>query len=368
MTVRGVLALGLLVGWLVGCAASGATPGAAPNRGAAGGTAPAAGPGAAGSPLGAVEPPSAGTTSQAPEKIVLALASVTGVFAPHVLAQQKGFFREAGLDVEVAVLRPNLLTAGLTSGEVAYTGSFGTAVRDAVAGMPIRVIAGTVDKSTRLVMAQPGITSMAQLRGAGIAVSTIGSGPYNSGVLALQAFGIDPHSEVTWVPAGTPSERVLAVQGGAALASVFSASELPRAESLGLVPLLRLNDVAPLPESGLTVSPDRLAGQPDQVKRMLRAIVRSLQYLKSDREGSIPVFMDYLKMSYEDAGPAYDAMAWAFSDDGTVSDQALRFSIDAEKQVLQTAEDIPPRRVADFGPLYEVLREQGITPGPDRAR
>jgi NitT/TauT family transport system substrate-binding protein len=354
MSGHPALVLGLAIGLVAACATPGAGPGSAAR--AVSGPAPPAAPEAA--PAG----------RPALEKVQLALPSVSGVFAPHVLAQQKGFFREEGLEVDLPVLRTNLVTAGLASGEVDYAGSFGPMVRDALAGMPIRVLAATVDKSTRVLMGAPGVTSLAQLRGGTIAVSVVGSGPYNSGVLALQHFGIDPYSEVTWVPAGTPSERVLAVQQGAAQASIFSGSEIPRAEALGLVTLLRLDEVAPLPESGLSTNPQRIATQRDQVKRALRALVRALQVLKTDREAGIQVFMDYLKLSREDAGPAYDAIVWAYSDDGTVSEAALRFTIESEKQVLQIANEVSPDRVADFGPLHEVLREQGISPGPDRAR
>src|SRR3954454_17144945 len=80
------------------------------------------GPGAAGrtaepGPAGPAGPSPETASASAPagplEKIVLALPSVSGVFIPHVLAQQQGLFREEGLDVDLPVLRSNLVTAGL---------------------------------------------------------------------------------------------------------------------------------------------------------------------------------------------------------------------------------------------------------------
>jgi ABC-type nitrate/sulfonate/bicarbonate transport system substrate-binding protein len=352
---RGV-GVGLLVAVLVGCAAapSGRTAGA----GVAEPTASATGPAAASAP-GPMAPP---------EKVTLALPSVSGVFIPHVLAQQKGFFREEGLDVELPVLRSNLVTAGLASGEADYTGVFGPGVRDILAGMPFRVLGAVVDKSTRWVMATPDYTSMEQLRGKAIAVSTIGSGPYNSGVLALEHFGIDPYAEVTWLAAGTPAERLLAVQQGAAQASIFSASEVPRAEALGLTRLLRLDDVVPLPESGVVTTQARLESQRPQVKRVLRAMIRALQYTKTNREGTLPVFMQFLSIGREEAEEAYDASVYSYSDDGTVSERTLRYAIEAEKQQLKLTADVPASSVADFTVLYELLGELGLTPAPGSAR
>src|SRR4051794_838597 len=80
--MRGLRAVGIglaLVG-LLGCAAPGGQ-GAAPRADA--GAAPAA--------VGAAAPPA---TAAVQEKITFALPAVSGVFAPHVLADQKGFFRE----------------------------------------------------------------------------------------------------------------------------------------------------------------------------------------------------------------------------------------------------------------------------------
>ncbi|HZS00695.1 MAG TPA: ABC transporter substrate-binding protein [Chloroflexota bacterium] len=348
--LRGVF-LGLVAGALVACTPA-ASSGTAVEQ-----------PAAPRPPAPAVEAPAAPA-----EKLVLALPSIAGVFIPHVLAQQKGFFSEEGFDVELPVLRSNLVSAGLASGEADYSGVFGPAVRDVLSGMPFRIVGAVVDKSTRWVMASPSVQSMEQLRGKAIAVSTIGSGPYNSGVLALEHFGIDPYSEVTWLAAGTPAERFLAVSQGAAQASIFSASEVPRAEAMGLSRLLRLDDVVPLPESGVVTTQARLDSQRLQVKRVLRAMVRALQYTKGNREGTLPVFMQFLSITREEAEEAYDASLYAYSDDGTVSERTLRYAIAAEQQQLKRTDDVPASSIADFGPLYEVLGELGITPAAGSAR
>lgn len=302
------------------------------------------------------------------EKVTIALPSVSGVFVPYVLGLQEGYFREEGLDVELPAMRSNLVTAALAAGEADYTGMFGPSVRDSLAGMPFRVIGAMVDKSTRWFMAGPGVQSIEQLRGKAIAVSAIGSGPYNSGVLALEHFGIDPHSEVTWFAAGTPGERLLAVQQGASQASILSGSEVARAEALGLSRLLRLDDVVPLPEAGLSTTETKLESQRPQVKRVLRAMIRALQSVKNDRESALPVFMQFLSITREEAAEAYDGVAYAYSADGTVSERTLRYAIEAEKQQLKLTADVPDFTIADFGPLYEVLGELGITPAAGSAR
>jgi ABC-type nitrate/sulfonate/bicarbonate transport system substrate-binding protein len=225
-----------------------------------------------------------------------------------------------------------------------------------------------VDKSTRSLVVAPGIQSVEQLRGEAIAVNSIGSGPYNTGVLALEHFGVDPQREVTWLTIGGPAERVVAVQQGGARATIMSGAEIPQAESAWLVVLLRLDEIAPLPETGVGTTQTKLETQPGQVKRVLRAIVHALQYLNTNREGSIPVYMQFLSLSREEAERAHDATAYSYSLDGTVPERSLRYTIESEKQQLQLTEDVPFARVANFAPLYEVLNELGIQPTPGSAR
>jgi ABC-type nitrate/sulfonate/bicarbonate transport system substrate-binding protein len=214
----------------------------------------------------------------------------------------------------------------------------------------------------------PGIEAMEQLRGKAVVTTAIGSGTYNAAMLALEHFGVDTKTEITWVTAPGTAERLLAMQQGAAQAGAFTVSEVPQARALGLVPLVNLEEIVPLPEGGIATTVRKLETQRDQVKRVTRAMLRALQYIKADREGSLPAFMEVLGVNREEAGQAYDGIADAFIPDGTVSERSLRFTIDAEKEQLQITEDIPFSRVTDFSVLYEVLAEQGITPAPGSAR
>jgi ABC-type nitrate/sulfonate/bicarbonate transport system substrate-binding protein len=354
------LAIGLVVVVLVGCAAPGGA-GRPPPAGA-----PAASGGVrsaeAAPPRSASEP-----VARPTERIVLALPAVTGVFFPHVLARDKGFFREEGFEVELPVMRANLVVTALTSGEADYNGMIGPSIPPILAGQAHRVLAGVVVRSTRELVTLPEIQSIEQLRGKAIGVNSIGGGPYNSGLIALPVYGLDPYRDVTWLQVGGTMERLAAMQQGVLPASIFSGSDLPRARAMGFPTLLRLDEVAPLPESGMTTTVARIESDRAQVKRVLRAMVRALQFIKSEREGSLPTIMDFLSVPREEAGLGYDAIVWSYSDDGTLPERTLRFAIDSEKEQVGVGEEVPFARVADFGPLYETLAEMGITPAPGSA-
>jgi ABC-type nitrate/sulfonate/bicarbonate transport system substrate-binding protein len=363
---KACLGVGLVMGVLAGCAAPGGGRRAGDPAAPAGPARPAASGDSARSPDSSSRAESA--AGRPLERIVLALPTVSGVFVPHMLASDKGFFREEGFEVEYPVMRANLVVTALTSGDADYNGMIGPSIPPILVGQPHRVIAGVVVKSTRELTTLPEIQTVEQLRGKAIGVNSIGGGPYNSGLIAFQAFGMDPLRDVTWLQVGGTVERLAAMQQGAIQGSIFSGAEVPRARAMGFPTILQLDEVAPLPESGMATTIAKLENDREQVRRVLRALARTLQFIKSDREGSLPTFMSYLGLTPEEVGPAYDAIAYAYSNDGTVPERTLRFAIDAEKENVGVTEDVPFSRVVDFGPLYEALADLGLTPAPGSAR
>ena len=72
------------------------------------------------------------------------------------------------------------------------------------------------------------------------------------------------------------------------------------------------------------------------------------------------MFSQFLSLTPEEAAQAYEDALAGYSDDGTLTEESLRFTIQTERRQLQLPEDVPATRVADFGLLYEVLAELGI--------
>jgi ABC-type nitrate/sulfonate/bicarbonate transport system substrate-binding protein len=352
--MRGTPVVAVVLALLVACASSATPPRSAPpsREAPSEGAAVAAPVASSGRPL---------------ERVTYPLPTVSGLFLPPVLAEEQGFFREEGLQVETPVVRANMLLPALLAGEADYIGAVSAAVRGALSGLPTRILAVMVDKSSRRIMTVPGVESLDQLRGQAIGVSAIGDGPYNHGLLAFEYMGADP-GEFTWLAIGHSSERLLAMEQGHARASIFSAAEIPRAESRGLVTLLRLEAVAPLPQAGMATTVQKIQGDRSQVQRALRGIVRALQYLHNDRPGSIRFFERYLGLSPAEAEESYNAIIDGYSYDGTLGERAARAAIDADVILLKRNDTVAIGEVFDFGPLHDVLPGMGITAPADAIR
>ena len=69
-------------------------------------------------------------------------------FLPSGLAVKRGFFREEGLEAEVIRMNGNVAITALASGDTDYTMIFGSVVRAAIRGLPMKVVASLIDGST----------------------------------------------------------------------------------------------------------------------------------------------------------------------------------------------------------------------------
>src|SRR5215208_6379327 len=116
-----------------------------------------------------------GTAVEAAEKIKLSISSVDVSFLNAGIAQQRGFFKDEGLDVEVIRMIANVSINALASGDIDYSMVFASVIRGAMVGLPMRVVANFMDSSTHILLARPQYKSVKDLKGKTLGVSTFGA-------------------------------------------------------------------------------------------------------------------------------------------------------------------------------------------------
>src|SRR5258705_593962 len=77
------------------------------------------------------------------ERVKIAVSSRGIAFIDLYVAQDRGFFREEGLNAELIQVSANVAAAALVSGEVDALGAVGLAARASQSGLPIKVVAGS---------------------------------------------------------------------------------------------------------------------------------------------------------------------------------------------------------------------------------
>ncbi len=76
-----------------------------------------------------------------PNKVRISYSSRSNSNTPFIIALNKGFFVEEGMDVELIQVNPRLGATAVLNGDLDFTTTFGTTLRGIIGGFPIKFVA-----------------------------------------------------------------------------------------------------------------------------------------------------------------------------------------------------------------------------------
>ncbi len=206
-------------------------------------------------------------------------------FAQFYLADQAGYYADAGLEVTFQnKVDPELVTL-LARGAVDIGMADGTSVIPAVSqGIPV-VYGATIygrDPNVVFSLAETGVDGVPGLAGRSIGIP----GRYGSSWVALQALlgsaGLTP-DDVEIVAYPDFGQGVAVGSGQVDAATGFATNEPVQLGLQGLeVDVLRVADVAPLPGPGLVTGRDTLEDKGDALRAFTAATIRAMEDISAD--------------------------------------------------------------------------------------
>lgn len=298
--------------------------------------------------------------AEAADRVRLSISAIDVSFLTAGVASKRGFFKDENLDAEIIRMNANVSITALSTGDVDYTMVFASVVRGALRGMPMRVVASYMDSSTHLLIARPEYKSLRDLKGKTLAVSTYGATSDVAARMMFKQGGVDPEKELKIIQLGGERARYAALREGIVEVAVLSPPTDSDAIRSGLVVLSRFHEHYKMPFTGLGVTTRKLKDKPDEVKRMVKALVRANGYVRQNRDGTIQTMMDWIKVDRESAAATYDSTVKIFSEDGAMSESGLKLVIDQAREAMKIDRPVPISEVAEFGPLREAHKELGI--------
>jgi ABC-type nitrate/sulfonate/bicarbonate transport system substrate-binding protein len=129
---------------------------------------------------------------------------------------------------------------------------------------------------------------------------------------------------------------------------------------MGFNVVARAYELFTFPFVGLGANNRKIKERPDEVKRVLKALIKANRYITTNREGSIQTLAEWGRTDRENAAASYDGTVKVFNNDGSIPESGLKLVIEQSKQSLKIDRPIAPEDVADLGPLREAQRELGI--------
>jgi NitT/TauT family transport system substrate-binding protein len=298
--------------------------------------------------------------SFAAEPVRISISSTDLAYLATAVAWKKGFFADEGLNVEIIRMNANVAMTALVSGDVDYTMLLGTGIRAALRGFPVKGIAGSITKSTHVLISQPAIKSVPDLRGRTLGVSSFGAAADVVGRMMVKHFGVDPEKDIKVVSLGSDRSRFAALKEKIIDAAVISPPSDHEAQKIGYIILARAYDLFSFPISGLSTTVKTISDKRSEVRKVIKALIKANRYIPQNREGTIDVFMEWGKIERPAAAASYDSGKMVFSQDGSVPDDGLRLIIDQAQKSLKIARPVAVEEVADFTVLREAQKELGL--------
>ena len=296
--------------------------------------------------------------AQSLKKIRIGSTTPSPTTLPSEIAVRKGFFKEEGLDAEIITIRSaDIIIKALLTGHLDYATPLPSLVAAAVRGLPIRVLGVMIKKTTYMMVSEPSIRSIEGLRGRVVGVSSYGGASDYAVRLAIQRGGLDPKRDVTIIQVGGSSARLAALQAGTIQATVLVVPFNLQAERMGYRTLLWLGKVMDLPQGGLGAHQDRTRQYPAEAVRVLRAMARGIQLIKSQKEEAVKFMAEWLKVERTVAEEIYPMVTESLADYGIVEDSVIQSAVDAAKFEARINKEIPLEQVRDWSFAFQARKE-----------
>ena len=235
-------------------------------------------------------------------------------------------------------------------------------VRGALRGMPMKVVASFMDSSTHLLIARPEYKTIRDLKGKTLAVSNYGATSDVAARMMMKHGGVDPEKELKIIQLGAERGRYAALKEGIVDVAVLSPPTDTDAQRNGFRVLSRFYELYKMPFTGIGTNLKKLKEKPDEVKRMIKAMLKANRFVRSNREGTIQTMMDWIKVDRESATATYDSTWKIFSEDGGISESGLKLVIDQGREAMKIERPVALSEVADFSFIRDAQKELGIKP------
>ncbi|HEY1373588.1 MAG TPA: ABC transporter substrate-binding protein [Candidatus Binatia bacterium] len=283
------------------------------------------------------------------EKVRVALPDFSMSLIAFIAAQDKGFYRNEGLDTEFIKMSAPVANLAILAGNVEFGAAGAAAIPSVVRGAPLQFLFHTYQRPLYWLYARSDIRDVQALKGKRVGVSGIGSGPDLLLRELLKKYGLDAARDVTIMALGVGTARFAALKAGSVESAVLSPPSNFLAEEAGFRELVSFakEDLIEL-QSAVVVREGMPQSNPALVEKFVRATLKGFLYARENRAGTISILTKIHAGTPEIAAKTYDASRPAMTPDGTVAEDLQRKTIEQAAIRLDLKEPPPLKKIFDY--------------------
>jgi NitT/TauT family transport system substrate-binding protein len=270
--------------------------------------------------------------SQADARIVVGVSTVNVAFLPIYLTQDKGFFKDEGLEVLLVMFNAGATNLqAMIGGDVQImAGGVPETVLARASGVDIKNFWAISNLMPFQIYGSPKLKSLKDGKGKKFAISRFGSLSEFLTRSALRRSGVDP-KDVTMLQIGATPARFTTLATGIVDATILWFPVTERARAVGMNKLFDLKDIYPnWTNVGFIAREAWLAKEKDQAARFLRAYQRGVKHTRENRDEGIKALRKYVGLDAAEAAAGYDEYRDSFPLDGRILDAGISATVEQE--------------------------------------
>jgi ABC-type nitrate/sulfonate/bicarbonate transport system substrate-binding protein len=299
---------------------------------------------------------------QSGDKVKIGLPDFSISFLSLKVAQSQRLFQSEGLEVDLIRISNPVAMIALLNKEIDYAASTGSVLASAVRGLPLKIVMYSLHTPPHALIVKPEIKTPPEIKEKIIGVAT---GTTEGILRAIMVHAKLTEKDVKILLISESSSRLNALSLGRMNGAVLPPPFSVQAEKMGFRRLIGASEVPEIvdariafpPPAGLGVHSDKLQGQPQQIRQVVRATLRGHDFIRTRKNDTVKIISDWLKVDSAIAAGAYDAYVSSLSPEGWVPEPFLESVVEQQRQSLKVPEKVPIAKVADFRILKEILAE-----------
>jgi ABC-type nitrate/sulfonate/bicarbonate transport system substrate-binding protein len=291
-------------------------------------------------------------------KVTFSYSAISMTWFPVKVAIEKGFFRSEGLEPQLIQMNGNVATVALANGHIDFSLNISPVLNGAMQGLGTKLLAALNSRPFFSLVTRSEVNSTADLKGKVYAVASFGNTQAILTEKHLQHYGLKKGDYQLLALGATPA-RVAALEKNIVQGSLMPLPINVQLENRGYRLHGNTAEIVAHPIAGLGVHEDKIKKDPDVIKRVIRASLRSLQLLQTSPKETVKMLMDWTRANEKDAARSLELAKPGFSKNGMLTDDDLSIEWGFIQQ--QTKKTHVPVSVAhDMTLLREAQRELGL--------
>jgi len=288
--------------------------------------------------------------SLAQDRITLGLTTRNGSTSlPFVIAEEKGFFMSEGLNVIVVIMQNQVVVNGVVARNVDYGGTFSNFVGAALSGLPVRIVMSAMDGSDHYLVTAPNVKRVEDLKGKTFGISSFGGTPHSEAITILRKHGMNPEKDVTFLQIGGSSSRYAALESGSIQAAMLVPPFNNFATKRGFNQLMSFNEIMNIPLGGLAVHTQKLKEKPEELVKMIKAVLKATDYIRSRKNEILPYLEAKWGIKEADVRESiYRDMVGLFSRDGVAADDIMKNVVQLVRDTRKSKDDKTLADIVDW--------------------